>query len=143
MRREDYPERQVCITGIGQTPAGRPSNRSPLQLTLDACLEAIADAGLSVDDIEGIICHPGKTPEGGGISPVGTVETMMALGIRPVWTNPSSHEGPGHMAAIFQGIMGRVRDGTATDARAREAGAKARPVAELGWQQVAHLAKAA
>ncbi len=47
------------------------------------------------------------------------------------------------MAAIFQGIMGRVRDGTATDARAREAGAKARPVAELGWQQVAHLAKAA
>lgn len=47
------------------------------------------------------------------------------------------------MAAIFQGIMGRVRDGTATDAKAREAGAKARPVAELGWQQVAHLAKAA
>jgi len=47
------------------------------------------------------------------------------------------------MAAIFQGIMGRVRDGTATDAKAREAGLKARPVAELGWQQVAHLAKAA
>lgn len=47
------------------------------------------------------------------------------------------------MAAIFQGIMGRVRDGTATDAKAREAGLKARPVAELGWRQVAHLAKAA
>ncbi len=101
----DLPEHKVCITGIGQTPAGRPSNRSPLQLTLDACLEAINDAGISVDDVDGIICHPGKTPEGGGISPVGTVETMMALGIRPVWTNPSSHEGPGHMAAIFMGIM--------------------------------------
>ncbi|MCB2058930.1 MAG: thiolase family protein, partial [Novosphingobium sp.] len=105
MTGKDYPERQACITGIGQTKAGRPSDRSALQLTLDACLEAIADAGISVDDVDGLICHPGKTAEGGGISPVGTVETMMALGIRPVWTNPSSHEGPGHMAAIFQAVM--------------------------------------
>lgn len=98
-------EHQVCITGIGQTPAARPSDRSALQLTLDACLQAIADAGIAVDEVDGLICHPGKTTEGGGISPVGTVETMMALGIRPVWTNPSSHEGPGHMAALFSGIM--------------------------------------
>jgi acetyl-CoA acetyltransferase len=105
MTREANPERQVCITGIGQTKAGRPSDRSALQLTLDACLQAIGDAGIRVEDVDGLICHPGKTTEGGGISPVGTVETMMALGIRPVWTNPSSHEGPGHMAAIFQGIM--------------------------------------
>ena len=105
MPADTLPEHRVCITGIGQTPAARPSDRSPLQLTLDACLMAIADAGIAVDDVDGLICHPGKTPEGGGISPVGTVETMMALGIRPVWTNPSSHEGPGHMAAVFQGIM--------------------------------------
>jgi acetyl-CoA acetyltransferase len=99
------PEHRARITGIGQTPAARPSARSPLQMTLDACLQAIADAGIPVDEVDGLICHPGKTPEGGGISPTGTVETMMALGIRPVWTNPSSHEGPGHMAAIFSGIM--------------------------------------
>jgi len=47
------------------------------------------------------------------------------------------------MAAIFQGIMGRVRDGTATDARAREAGAKARPVAELAWRQAERVLRAA
>jgi aminoglycoside phosphotransferase (APT) family kinase protein len=47
------------------------------------------------------------------------------------------------MAAIFQGIMGRVRDGTASDARAREAGAKARPVAELAWRQVERMQRAA
>lgn len=99
------PERQVCITGIGQTPAARPSARTPLQNTLDACLQAVADAGIAVDDVDGLICHPGKSSEGGGISPVGTVETMMALGIRPVWTNPSSFEGPGHMAALFQAVM--------------------------------------
>ena len=74
MRREDYPERQVAITGIGQTKAARPSDRSGLQMTLDACLEAIADAGISVDDVDGLVCHPGKSSEGGGISPTGTVE---------------------------------------------------------------------
>jgi aminoglycoside phosphotransferase (APT) family kinase protein len=47
------------------------------------------------------------------------------------------------MAAIFQGIMGRVRDGTASDAKAREAGAKARPVAELAWRQVERILRAA
>ncbi|MGQ0677103.1 MAG: phosphotransferase [Rhodospirillales bacterium] len=47
------------------------------------------------------------------------------------------------MAAIFQGIMGRVRDGTATDAGAREAGAKARPVAELAWRQAERIRRAA
>jgi aminoglycoside phosphotransferase (APT) family kinase protein len=37
------------------------------------------------------------------------------------------------VAAIRQGIMKRVVEGTATSAYAREAGALARPVAELGW----------
>ena len=105
MPADNYPERQVRITGIGQSKVGRPSDRSALQLTLDACLEAVADAGLSVDEIDGLTNHFGKVAEGGGISPVGTIETMLALGIRPVWTNPSTAEGPGHMGAIFQAIM--------------------------------------
>ncbi|HVT34672.1 MAG TPA: phosphotransferase family protein, partial [Nevskiaceae bacterium] len=39
-------------------------------------------------------------------------------------------------AAILQGIMGRVKDGTAASAHALEAGRAARGVGELGWQQV-------
>jgi len=38
------------------------------------------------------------------------------------------------IAAILQGIAKRVEDGTAASAQAREAGAGARPLAELGWQ---------
>jgi aminoglycoside phosphotransferase (APT) family kinase protein len=38
------------------------------------------------------------------------------------------------MAAILQGIAKRVEDGTASSAQARQAGAGARPLAELGWQ---------
>ena len=36
-------------------------------------------------------------------------------------------------AGILQGIAKRVIDGTAASARAREAAAAARPLAELGW----------
>ena len=39
------------------------------------------------------------------------------------------------LAAILQGIMGRVVDGTAASEHARELGARARPLAEAGWQQ--------
>jgi aminoglycoside phosphotransferase (APT) family kinase protein len=40
------------------------------------------------------------------------------------------------IACIRQGILKRVVDGTAASRHAREAGAKARETAELGWQQV-------
>ncbi len=40
------------------------------------------------------------------------------------------------MAAILQGIMGRVRDGTAASPEAAKTGALARPVAAAAWDQV-------
>jgi aminoglycoside phosphotransferase (APT) family kinase protein len=40
------------------------------------------------------------------------------------------------LAAILQGIMGRVREGTAASLRAQESGARAKIIAEAGWQQV-------
>jgi aminoglycoside phosphotransferase (APT) family kinase protein len=40
------------------------------------------------------------------------------------------------LGAIAQGIMGRVRDGTANDPRAIERGKRARPLGEAGWTVV-------
>jgi aminoglycoside phosphotransferase (APT) family kinase protein len=40
------------------------------------------------------------------------------------------------LAAICQGIMGRVRDGTASDPGARRRGERARPLAEAAWAVV-------
>lgn len=59
MMFKDYPEKKACITGIGQTPPGRPSDHTALQLTLQACREAVADAGLELEDIDGLLNHPG------------------------------------------------------------------------------------
>jgi aminoglycoside phosphotransferase (APT) family kinase protein len=47
------------------------------------------------------------------------------------------------IAAILQGIMKRVVDGTAASEHARDAGARARPMAELGWQQVEKILRRA
>lgn len=42
------------------------------------------------------------------------------------------------MAGILQGIAKRVEDGTASSAQARQAGAGARPLAEMGWRIARH-----
>jgi aminoglycoside phosphotransferase (APT) family kinase protein len=47
------------------------------------------------------------------------------------------------IAAILQGIMKRVVDGTAASAHARDAGARAKPMAELGWKQVEKILRRA
>lgn len=47
------------------------------------------------------------------------------------------------IAAITQGIAKRVLDGTAASEYAREAGARTRPLAELGWGQVEKILKRA
>jgi aminoglycoside phosphotransferase (APT) family kinase protein len=47
------------------------------------------------------------------------------------------------MAAILQGIMKRVVDGTAASDHARDAGKRARPMAELGWKQVENILRRA
>ncbi|MFT6558115.1 MAG: aminoglycoside phosphotransferase (APT) family kinase protein [Sneathiella sp.] len=45
------------------------------------------------------------------------------------------------LAAILQGIMGRVVDGTASSPHAKEMGARAKPLAVKGWEQVEKILK--
>jgi aminoglycoside phosphotransferase (APT) family kinase protein len=47
------------------------------------------------------------------------------------------------LAGILQGIMGRVKDGTAASAHAFEQGKRARPMAEAGWRQVERILRKA
>jgi aminoglycoside phosphotransferase (APT) family kinase protein len=47
------------------------------------------------------------------------------------------------IAAILQGIRKRVLEGTAASAHAADAGQRARPMAELGWQQVEKILRRA
>jgi len=78
-------ERRAAITGIGQSEVGRRLGRDPLELTLDACLAAIADAGLRRDDIDGVSTYPGAFGGPPGFSGAGVTEVHDALRLRLDW----------------------------------------------------------
>jgi acetyl-CoA acetyltransferase len=66
----------------------------PLSLAVDASLEAITDAGLTIDDIDGLSTYPGMS--GGGMSEGGASAIEEALRIHPTWINGGGDlPGPG------------------------------------------------
>ncbi len=97
-------ERRACIAGIGQSEVGRRLQRDPLDLTLDACLAAIADAGLTRDDIDGISTYPGNLPLPAGFSGAGVVEVQDALRLKLNWFN-GGLEQPGQLGSVINACM--------------------------------------
>ncbi|MFT4046414.1 MAG: thiolase family protein [Solimonas sp.] len=76
---------EAYISGVGQSEVGMRLTRHPLLLTVDAVKEALAEAGLSIAQIDGVSTYPGKVPAMPGFSPVGADELVDALGIRATW----------------------------------------------------------
>ncbi len=76
---------EAYISGVGQSEIGTKLTRSPLLLTLDAVREALDEAGLTIDQIDGVSTYPGRIPAYLGFSPVGADELIDALGIRATW----------------------------------------------------------
>lgn len=78
-------ESKSAITGIGQSAVGRKLNRSALDLTIEATLEAVADAGLRMSDIDGVSTWPGASTGTPGMSPIGVFELKEALRLELNW----------------------------------------------------------
>ena len=101
----DNLERRAVISGIGQSEIGRRLNRGDLDLTLEAALVAIADAGLTRDDIDGIASYPGATgalPP--GFSGPGTPDVQDALRLKVGW-HMGGLEGPAQLAPVINACM--------------------------------------
>jgi acetyl-CoA acetyltransferase/uncharacterized OB-fold protein len=105
-------EDKSAITGIGASRLGRRLMVPPLSLTIEACEAAVADAGLSFDDIDGLSTYPGLDIAGMGEGGVTALEG--ALGLRPTWINGGMDTfGPGGsviaaMMAIAAGMARHV-----------------------------------
>jgi acetyl-CoA acetyltransferase/uncharacterized OB-fold protein len=112
IRRQKF-EDAVALTGIGMSEIGRRLMVPPLQLTIQACERAIADAGLTMADIDGLSSYPGGGNLG-GFGEGGVTALEAALGIRPSWYNGGAETfGPGGsiiaaMLAVAGGLARHV-----------------------------------
>ena len=96
--------RRVVISGIGQSAVGRRLNRSGIDLTVEAALAAIADAGLTVSEIDGLATYPGAGGGPAGFAGPGTPEVQDALRLRLDW-HAGGIEGPAQLSAVVNGAM--------------------------------------
>jgi acetyl-CoA acetyltransferase/uncharacterized OB-fold protein len=99
---EDRFEHRAVLSGIGRSAFGRRLMVDPLSLAIDASLEAIADAGLTLDDIDGLSTYPGAS--GAGMSEGGASAIEEALRIHPTWINGGG-DLPGPGGAVIAAAM--------------------------------------
>jgi acetyl-CoA acetyltransferase len=97
-------ERQAVVSGIGQSAIGRRLGRSALDLTVEAALAAIADAGLERTDIDGLATYPGGGFGPPGFGGPGTPEVHDALRLRLAW-HDGGMEGPAQLRALFAACL--------------------------------------
>lgn len=97
-------ERRAAITGIGQSDVGRRLNRDPLELTLDACLAAIEDAGLTRADIDGLASYPGAVSGAPGFTGAGVADVHDALRLNLNWFT-GGFELPGQLGSVINACM--------------------------------------
>lgn len=101
---------RIAIAGVGASPQGKLTGRTPLDLGIEAFRRALDDAGLRKEDIDGILTMPGTT------SPEGSLHYLRfgeAVGIDPRYTG-SLTMGGGTAGALVQMAALAIAGGLAT-----------------------------
>jgi len=121
----------AAIAGIGQTELSKAAGRSETQLASEAIVAALDDAGLTTDDVDGLVSYT--------IDPVEETELVRALGIPEVHFSSRVPYGGGgsqgvllHAATAVAGGAARswwptARYGLGSGARFGRAAVGARP----------------
>jgi acetyl-CoA acetyltransferase/uncharacterized OB-fold protein len=96
-------EHASVISGVGNSPIGRRLMIDPLTLAVQACRAAVADAGLSFADIDGLATYPGNGV-GQGFQEGGVTAVEEALRLRPVWY-AGGPEAPGPGGSVVAAML--------------------------------------
>jgi acetyl-CoA acetyltransferase len=105
-------ESHSVISGAGRSRVGRHLGADPWRLTADAALAAIADAGLTADDIDGVSTYPGASWSTPGITGAGVADVRSMLGLRPRW-HAGGGEAAGQLGSVVNAMLA-VAGGLAT-----------------------------
>ncbi len=100
--RRNSIRRKVVAAGVGYSQIGRSTGRSEGSLALEACRNAIADAGLSVDDIDGLAVWPDRVSsvfEGPSIAYM-----QRALGLQRMRYWQAFGSGPAQLSSVVGAI---------------------------------------
>ncbi len=98
-------EQRAVISGIGQSEIGRRLGRDELDLTIEASLAAIADARLTIADIDGLAAYPGSVMgDSGGFAGPGTPAVQDAMRLSLNW-HSGGPEGPAQIQAVINAVM--------------------------------------
>ena len=96
-------EDDVAVSGIGMSRLGRKLMVDPVSLSVEAIERAVRDAGLTLQDIDGLSTYPAGTADG-GYSEGGVTAVESALGLRPTWHNGAS-ETPGAAGSLIAAML--------------------------------------
>ncbi|GGL13485.1 thiolase family protein [Nocardia jinanensis] len=95
---------RAVLSGAGKSQVGRRLGRTGLDLTVEAALRAIADAGLEPDDIDGVASYPGPGVPDRGFSGATVHELRNVLGLSSRWFI-SSTETAGQLGPVIEACM--------------------------------------
>jgi acetyl-CoA acetyltransferase len=96
-------ETTAVISGVGTSAVGRRLGQDPLDLTIDACLAAIADASLDLAAIDGLATYPGANGSTPGITGAGIDQVRSLLGLHTKW-----HAGGAELAGQLGSVVNAV-----------------------------------
>ena len=96
-------EDAVTITGIGQSDVGRHLGRTGLDLTVEAALAALADAGLRPSDIDGLATYPGESADP-GFAGASAWDVHDTLGLATGWCL-GAPQTPGQLGPVIDAAM--------------------------------------
>lgn len=83
----------AAVVGIGQTEFSKEAGRSETRLACEAILSALDDAGLTTDDVDGLVSYT--------IDPVEETELVRALGIPMIsWSSRVPYGGAGSQSVL-------------------------------------------
>jgi acetyl-CoA acetyltransferase len=84
----------TAIVGVGQTEFSKNAGRSETQLASEAIVAALADAGLSTDDVDGLVSYT--------IDPVEETELVRSLGTPEIgWSSRVPYGGGGSQGVVL------------------------------------------